>query len=651
MAVNKLNGKTFDIVEENISKLKELFPEIVNGDNQVDLEVLQDLFEKNGDEVVDDGEEHYKFTWWGKKEAKKIAKEKITKTLRPSKEDSKNWDDTKNIYIEGDNLEALKILLGSYRNRIKMIYIDPPYNTGSDFIYHDKFEETDREYLENTNQLTEDGYLKENPKADGKYHSNWLNMMYPRLILAKDLLKEDGVLIISIDENELKDLLFICENIFGHNNIDTGIWQKVDNDSGKMKITYRMRIEHEYLIFCYRNKNKSFFNKFIEERNYKNEYTNPDNDPRGPWISAVISNTEYNSNKDSDFFYDIKTPSGKIISRQWRVAEWEMKELIKDNRIYFGKDGNSAPRLKSFINEPKLSTPTTLFYNMGTAKTAGNMIEEIMGDRKIFSYPKPVELMEHLIRIVTDKRYSLNPIKPSKRKIYYPGADFSREIDNTPEIILDFFSGSSTLAHAILKVNSEDNINRQFLMVQIPEEVDKDSKAYKEGYENICEIGKERIRRAGDKIVEESGNNELDIGFKVFKVDESNFIPWNSNLNRENIKQAILSTGNNLVEGRKEIDLIYELLLKLNLDLNSSINEVTLDNDNENKIYVIENGFMFICLDNNINQSLASDLLDLKKELKSDYCQIVLLDAALNDEVSININETLSSEGVSFYTI
>lgn len=644
----KLDGQSFDVVEDNISKLKEIFPEVVNGDNQIDFDNLRDILEKDID-VVDDSEEHYKFTWWGKKEAKRVALTSTTKTLRPSKKDSKNWEDTENIYIEGDNLDALKILLKSYRNSVKMIYIDPPYNTGNDFVYNDKFAETSEEYYESSNQVNEDGQLLENPKTDGKFHSNWLNMMYPRLYLAKKLLKEDGVLVISIDENEIKNLLEICSEIFGENNIDTAIWQKVDNDSGKMKITYRMRLEHEYVIFCYKNKNKSFFNKFIEERNYKNEYTNPDNDPRGAYKQAIISNTEEKSNKESKFFYDVTTPSGKVYSRQWRVEQWEMDELIKDNRIYFGKTGDSVPSLKAFINEPKLSTPTTLFSNVGTAKTAGKMVEDIMGNRKIFSYPKPVELIEHLVRMVTDSRFSLNPKKSSKRKIFFPGADMDVNVEDEGEIILDFFSGSSTTAHSILKVNSEDNLKRKYIMVQFPEETGEKSDAYKAGFENICEIGKERIRRAGDKILEESENKDLDIGFKVFKVDESNFIPWNPNIKTpEEVEQAILGTANDLVQGRSELDLIYELLLQYGLDLNSKIEEIEINN---NKFYIVNNGFLIICLNPTINPTIAKDIINLKEELLTESCKVILLDKALDSKSSINIFNDLDSEDIELDTI
>lgn len=494
-----------------------------------------------------------------------------------------------------------------------MIYIDPPYNTGKDFIYHDNLRDTERKYLEITNQLTEEGYLKENAKTEGKYHSNWLNMIYPRLILAKNLLTNDGIIFISIDDNEVGNLKLICNEIFGENNfVSLFYWKSRTSQNYSDKYVSNIG---EYIL-CYA-KNINLTKCFGKDKSSPTNYKNPDNDPNGPWVSSGIIRD------DGRKKYEVISPTGKRHFEAWLYTEDNFNKLNNDGKIWWGKDGNAKPRKKSYLKDWDGNPYTSLIVNKEiTTEKGTNEVKKIL-EGKFFDYPKPTKLLFEFMEMNNEK----------------------------DSIMLDFFSGSASFAHATLKYNDIYNSMNKFILIQIPESLDKSSKAYKEGYENICEIGKERIRRAGDKIVEESGNTDLDIGFKVFKVDESNFIPWNSNLNRENIKQAILSTGNNLVDGRKEIDLIYELLLKLNLDLNSSIDEVTLDNDNKNKIYVIENGFMFICLDNNIDQSLASDLLDLKKELKSDYCQVVLLDSALNDEVSININETLSSDGVSFYTI
>ncbi|MCQ2964712.1 MAG: site-specific DNA-methyltransferase [archaeon] len=488
--------------------------------------------------------------------------------------------------------------------------------------------------------------LTTNTETNGRFHSNWLNMMYPRLKLARNLLKDDAVLVINIDDNEIKNLLTLCQEVFGEENVDCGIWQKVDNDSGKMKITYRMRLEHEYVVFCFKNKNHSFFNKFIEERNYKNEYTNPDNDPRGPWISALISNTEENSNPNGELFYDIETPSGKIISRQWRVAQWEMEELIKDNRIYFGSSGDSAPRLKSFINEPKLSTPTTIFNNVGTAKTAGKMIEEIMGDRKIFSYPKPVEFVEHLLKIITDCRYSLNPNKSSRRKIYFPGANMDVKLEDRNEIILDFFSGSATTAHAVMDLNNQDNLNRKFIMVQLPELLDEKSKFFNEEYKNVCEIGKDRIRKAGDKIVEESGNKNLDIGFKVFKLDSSNLEKWDPDYN--DLEQTLLMSQDNIKSDRTQEDLVYEIMLKYGIDLALPVEKHELS---DNTIYSIGFGALLICLDDNITKDISNSIIELSKD--SDICRVVFKDNGFaSDSDKTNIKENLRTHNIDeFITI
>ena len=639
--MHKLNGESLDIVDENINKLKELFPEIVNEDNQVDLDALQDLFEKNDDYIVDDNEEHYKFTWWGKKNAKKIAKEKTTKTLKPSKKDSKNWDDTNNIYIEGDNLDAIKILLGSYRNRVKMIYIDPPYNTGKDFIYKDNFHESQKEYVKNTNQLDDGGFLFENAKTDGKFHSNWLNMMYSRLYLSRKLLKDEGVIFISIDDHELNNIKKICDEIFGENNFLALITVIVKTEGRRYGFFAKT---HEFLLVYSKNENLINLNEIeIEGKSfsYHDDLGGYNlKELRNGNIKAFNSLNRPNlrypfyvdlSTRDSDGFCKVSMDYRSDFKEVWplekdgikSVWRWGKEKSINELDNLIARIGNDNI-VRIFQKNRKLTQiPKTFWKDKSFISNKGtNEIKSLFND-KIFDFPKPLNLINQMIQIGTSEN----------------------------DVILDFFSGSATTAQSVLFNNAKDDGKRKFIMVQIPELTDEKSDAYKYGYKNICEIGKERIRRAGDKILEESDNKDLDIGFKVFKVDESNFIPWNSNLNEDNIKQSILSTKNNLVEGRSELDLIYELILKLNLDLNSSIEEVRLNNANENKIYVIEHGFMFVCLDNNIDMSLALDLLNLKKELKSDYSQVILMDNALNDELSININETLSSNNVKFYTI
>lgn len=649
--MEKLDGKSFDIVEDNISKLKEIFPEVVNGDNQIDFDNLRDILEKDI-EVVDD-EEHYKFTWWGKKESKRIALESTTKTLRPSKKDSKDWDNTENIYIEGDNLDALKILLGSYRNRIKMIYIDPPYNTGHDFIYNDKYAQTKDEYYDDSNQLNEDGFLFENAKTDGMYHSNWLNMIYARLTLAKKLLTYDGVIFISIDDNEITNIKNICNEIFGESNFIAEV-SRIATAGSKNDSNLFIK-DNDYVLIYSRDINKVRINK-LKRKNTQNypkkdeisefklralemqgggEDTLEDRPKMGYSIYYNPSSEDYELIHDYDLnnepVYD--NPSAELLNKgyvcirpkkgqndsilgRWRWSKEKFLENlsevfidVKTERAY------TKDRKKEYLES--LPSCNIKFLNGEGTKE----ISKLFG-KKVFSFPKPVDLLKYLIYIGSDE----------------------------DSIIMDFFAGSSTTAHAVMELNSENpNNKRKFIMVQIPQKTEKRSVAYKEGYHNISEISMERIRRAGNKIVEESDNKELDIGFKVFKIDESNFIPWNPKINTtEDVEQAILGTADNRVQGRSDLDLIYELLLQLNLDLNAKIEEMQVNN---HKFYVVNNGFMMVCLEPNIDESISKDIINLKEELMTEYCQVVLLDNALDSNSSINIYNDLNSEDIELYTI
>ena len=636
MFENKLDGKSFDIVEDNISKLKELFPEIVTGDNEVDIDTLADIFKKNGEDVVDDSEEHYKFTWWGKKEAKRVAKETTTKTLRPIKNDSKNWDSTENIYIEGDNLDALKILLGSYRNRIKMIYIDPPYNTGKDFVYNDNRTETNHEHLESTGQLSEEGFLFENAKTDGKYHSNWLNMMYPRLYLSRKLLADDGVIFISIDDNEIENLKKLCNEIFGEENfVGQFNWYKSEtppNLSKKIKKSIEYILVYEKRINNSRYEGIQRFSKsdngLLNQTNSEKTLIFPKGIVKTRLKNQIIKKGEYGTDsykiileedtevKDGLFIKDV------ILTSKFKWSQEKLLDEISNNTIISIKTQTLSPSYEKDSYDPEV--PKNFIdksVNVDTTENAGKYLKKLFDNKKIFDYPKPVSLMKYL---------------------------FNFKKSGTDEIYLDFFSGSASTAQSIFELNNDLKKKNKFILVQLPEETDENSEAYKAGYQNICEIGKERIRRAGNKIVEESGNTDLDIGFKVFKIDESNFIPWNPVINKDNVEQAILKTGNNLVDGRSELDLVYELLLKLNMDLNSPVEETNI---NGRKVYVVDNGYLLICLENNVDASIADDLLKLKDDLMVEYCEVILKDEALDDNSSINIYEALKTNGVKFYTI
>lgn len=433
----------------------------------------------------------YEFNWEGKELAYKLAQTPSIGTLIPDKESSKNWDDTENLYIEGDNLEVLKLLQKSYFGKVKMIYIDPPYNTGKDFIYHDNFRDNIANYKEITNQTT-----RANPETNGRYHTDWLNMMYPRLKLARNLLREDGVIFISIDDNENSNLRKICDEVFGESNyVQEIIWQKKFSPQNDAKY---FSLNHEN-IYCYA-KSKDLFSRNLlpmtDEQ--KSRYKNLDNDSRGPWTSGDISVSRV-TEKD---IYGIKTPSGREIyppnGRSWRVSEEKLNDLIKDNRIWFGENGDNVPRIKRFLSEVQNGiVPISLWYHeeVGHTQSAAQNLKKLFNDKALFDYPKPVELIKKELLLATDKN----------------------------DIVLDFFSGASTTAHAVMQLNMEDIGKRKFIMVQLPEPTYEKSDAYKSGYKNICEIGKERIRRAGDKIVSENKDKEgienLDIGFKVFKLD------------------------------------------------------------------------------------------------------------------------------------
>jgi adenine-specific DNA-methyltransferase len=388
-------------------------------------------------------------------------------TLEQDKKKSlKGKNDAENLIIQGDNLLALKALLPQYQGKVKFIYIDPPYNTGNEgWVYSDNVSSpTIKEWV---------GKVVGKAGEDLTRHDKWLCMMTPRLKLLRELLAEDGVIFISIDDNEVHHLRCLMNEIFiDPKNVEEMIWKKVEPDSGKMKITYRFRTEHEYVLVGYKNKEQTHFTKYLSERNYKNEYTNPDNDPRGAYKQGIISATEEKSKKDGKNYYTITTPSGKKYSRQWRVSEEEMGELIADERIYFGKKGDAVPSLKVFINEPGKTTPMSILEGFGTAKSAGRELEELFDGTKVFNYPKPVDLVEHLMRIST----------------------------NEGDLILDSFAGSGTTAHAVLDLNKEDGGNRKFILVEMEDYADK--------------ITAERVRRAIKK-------NGYDAGFTYHTLGQA----------------------------------------------------------------------------------------------------------------------------------
>ena len=617
MENNKIKKEINDIVNDNLKALEQLFPSAVK-DGQLDIKALK---EELGDfeEVTT---EKYELNWAGKQNAKKIVQQGIgNKTLKFVAKDSKNADTTENIYIEGDNLEVLKLLRQNYYNSIKMIYIDPPYNTGNDFVYNDTFKMDKEESDKAEGIISENNEkLQKNQKSTNRYHANWLNMMYPRLKLARDLLTDDGVIFINIDDNEQDNLKKICEEIFGNDNLDVLIWQKTDpwedRNTNAKQVTRFLEFK-EYIILVYKSKNNVLFNKVMRLPDWKNSQKNIDRDPRGNWQSGIFSFEEGHKNEDkmSTSYFEIETPSGKKYTRHWFCKNYdEYLILEKSGYLYFGKNGDSAPRIKIFENLEKEFTLTSILRGYGTSSSAKTEIEGIFFNKEIFDTPKPIKLVKELIRISSK---------------------------NNSGIVLDFFSGSATTAHAVMQLNSEDNGNRKYIMVQLPETTDEKSEAFKAGYKNISEIGKERIRRAGEKIKQEieeyNSNLKLgeepkkvpDIGFKVFKVDDTN-IKWYDleNFNEESQYSFDDPDSLDFVLGSNDIDIVYEIMLRQNdVPLSESLEVLT---DIGNRTYLYASTYL-ICLETEITEEMVEKLALLDPL----PIKFVFRDSAFKDNISL----------------
>ena len=633
MKITSLDGKTPDIAEENIQKLRQIFPDVFTED-KVDFEKLQQVL---GD-YVEDSNERYNFTWNGKGRALRLSQTPSLGTLRPCKEESKDWDTTQNLYIEGDNLEVLKLLQKSYHSKVKMIYIDPPYNTGKDFVYPDNFHDSLENYKRITGQVDDEGNrISTNTEASGRYHTDWLNMMYPRLRLARNLLRDDGVIFISIDDGEVYNLRKICDEVFGEDNFVAQFpWQSrqsIQNDTD-------ISSSHEYIVTYAKVRRKE--NRRLKEANAdtwfkemsfvclpleleKDRFDNPDNDIRGLWKADpfdapnVRPNLTYaivNPNTGEEYW----PPRG----RHWRTEESTYKKLLSDKRIVFGKTGESRPQLKVFYEEKKMfgSVDNTWWTGekCGTSTQGTKEQMQLFEGFAPFDTPKPTQLLNKILKLVS--------------------------LPNGDDIILDFFSGSATTAHAVMQLNAEDDGNRKFIMVQLPEPTDEKTEAYKSGYMNICEIGKERIRRAGEKIKEENKDKEnienLDIGFKVLKLDTSNIRKWQPDY--DNLEQSLFDYVDNYMEGRTDLDVVYEIMLKYGLDLTYPVDEFILA---QKKVYSIGFGMLMICLDDEITTEVAKGILEKIKELAPESTRVVFKDNGLNsDSNKTNIKEILKCGGI-----
>ena len=645
MIEHTMDGFSMNIEQTNLDKLRSVFPECVS-EGKLNIDKLLSLC----GEYIDNDFEKYKFEWKGKADCLRLAQKRSTGTLRPCREESVDWDTTQNLYIEGDNLEVLKLLQTAYYRKVKMIYIDPPYNTGNDFVYADDFADPMARYKEVTQQTT-----KSNPETMGRYHTNWLNMMYPRLRLAANLLRDDGVIFISIDDVEIDNLKKLCNEVFGEENfVAQFIWQSRQNKDNR-NIT-GVSIDHEYVV-CY---TKQFGHRVFRGTDRKTEqYKNPDNDPRGPWTSANMVGLA-TADARPNLHYDLINPAdGRNYGcpeKGWRYDRNTMNRLIQEGRIIWPDNPDGRPRKKSFLNELSDNLPgfssvfsTGVYTNTATKEIGG------LFNKYLFDFPKPVEVIKQLVS----------------------------QVSNTDDIILDFFSGSATTAHAVMQLNAEDGGNRRFILVQLPELCDEKSEAYKTGYKNICEIGKERIRRAGKMLkdaLESSGlfvramkrhqdqhdslegfayaeweespevinakkemAAKLDVGFRVFKLDTSNLETWDATPIEDEQLDLLYRRMNSMIHRvkpeRTDLDMIYEIMLKLGVPLTYSVTPFSINNKT---VYGVgDDCLLLVCL--------AEDVQPEDVEQMTEYAPakiIISRDSFADDTAMANAYYILRDHGI-----
>ena len=595
---------------ENLAKLKEMFPEVITESKDENGEIVAAVDAKKLEQLLStkviEGDECYDFTWVGKKQAMVEACKPIRKTLRPCREESVDWENTQNLYIEGDNLDVLKLLQESYLNKVQMIYIDPPYNTGNDsFIYPDDYSTNKELYDEEVGAIDESGYrMFKNTETNGRFHSSWCSMMYPRLKLARNLLSEDGVIFISIDDNEVDNMKKICSEIFGENNfVAQLIWQRAFSPKNDAKYISN---SHDYILMFAKSLDYFKIGRLPRTEEANARYSNPDNDPRGVWMSSDLSVKTYNPATD----YSITTPSGKIVNppsgRCWRTSKEAFDKLVSENRIYFGEDGANTPRLKRFLSELKHDgmAPTSIltFQEVGHSQEGSQEVTKLL-DVGAFDGPKPTRLIDRLIILSNT---------------------------NDDSIVLDVFSGSATTAHSVMNYNVKNQTHLKFIMVQLPEITEEKSIASKSGYKNICEIGKERIRRAGKKIVEETGKKDLDIGFRVLKLDESNmkdvyFTP-------EEYKQTdLVDMVSNIKEGRTAEDLLYACMLEWGLELSLPHKVQKIAGFD---VHIVNNGDLVACFADKISEEAIKQIAEMKP------LRVVFRDSSFaTDAARVNVGE------------
>lgn len=594
-------SKSLDITEQNIEQLKALFPEVFS-EGKIDFEALKAVL---GD-AIDDSAERYNFTWNGKNKARQIAQTPSTGTLRPCKEESVNWDSTENLFIEGDNLEVLKLLQKSYHKKVKMIYIDPPYNTGKDFVYKDNFHNNIKNYLEVTGQVNSDGNkLSTNSDTSGRYHSDWLNMIYPRLKLARNLLAENGVIYISIDESEITNLRRVCDEIFGEDNfLGSILWKKKTNGNNMGYIPP----VHDYIVAYGKSDLDSAIIGFPLTKEFiEKTYSNPDNDPRGPWTTSDLS-----ANHKGPYFEIVNEHTGDTYlppkGRYWVFNEDEVKRRIADGRIIFGKSGATSPVQKKYLNE-RLSTrtkPDSWWANHGYNSDGTKEIANLLGP-KVFDHSKPTTLLKSLISMTL----------------------------SNGDILIDFFAGSASTAHAAMEFQKDNGISLQMISVQLPEPTDPKSVAFKHGYKTVSDLSLARLK----KVITALGG---EYGVRLYKLDSTNIHPWEADFN--NIEQILLNANESIKADRSAEDVLYEILLKYGIELTAPVEQQTVAGK---QVYVVGAGALLVCLDDNITTEVVEGIAALKHELDPETTQVVFKDAGFADSVvKTNAIQILKQAGI-----
>lgn len=599
MLMDKMKMHTVDITEGNVEKIGQLFPncltERVGNDGKVEKAIDFDLLRQElSKDIVEGTQERYQFSWPDKKRSIRLANAPSSKTLRPYRKESVSFDSTENLYIEGDNLEVLKLLRETYLGKIKVIYIDPPYNTGSDFVYEDDFSQTTSEYIGTSGQTDAFGNrLVQNTETNGRFHTDWLNMMFPRIKIARDLLSEDGVIFISIDDYEQENLKKICDEVFGSSNfISQVVWER---SFAPISLKKHFSNSHDYILVYGKNISITECHGLPRTEENSARYSNPDNDPRGPWQS---DNTTVGPVVQSKV-YELQLPSGRKIlppsGRCWLYTKERFEEMIADNRIWFGADGDNVPRLKRFLSEVKQGiTPMSIWKHeeVGHSQSASQNLKKLFDGKAYFEYPKPVDLIERCIALYSEK----------------------------DSIIMDFFSGSATTAHAVFKRNAEDGGNRRFIMIQLPEETSPNSEAFRDGYKTICDIGKDRIKRAGKKVLEEKAQQnsvgglfaqadesaKIDVGFRVLKLDSSNM--EDVYYKPEDSSEATLFEDN-VKPDRTGEDLLFQVMLECNLPLSAKIK---IEKIAGKEVFSVNNGYLIACFDEDVNEKVITEVAKRK---------------------------------------